>query len=264
MKQACFVTLLAAGAVSALIAPALAQDPPETRPATEADYAAIAKLPDWTGVWQPDWGGLFGRSPLPAPVFTPAAQKVKDDFEARKAHGENLQTEAANCRPSGMPNIMRQPYPIEFIYSPGRITVLHETYSQVRRIYTDGRPLPEDPDPAFNGWSVGHWEGDTLVVETIGLNAQNVLLEGIHATDQTRIRERMRITAPDVLTVETEITDPTIFVGSYQLKTNYMRRRDWQIREYVCEENNRDGADEQGRPSMDISKPTDSFGPTPN
>lgn len=264
MKRAIGMLALATmGAVPMTGAPA--QDPPETKPATAADYAAIAKLPDWTGVWQPDWGGLFGRTPLAAPVFTPEAKKKKDDFEARKAHGENLQTEAANCRPSGMPNIMRQPYPIEFVYSPGRVTLLHETYSQVRRIYTDGRPLPQDPDPAFNGWSVGHWEGDTLVVETIGLNEQNVVMEGLRATPQTRIKERMRVSQPDVLTVETEITDPTLFVGAYQIKTNYMRRRDWQIREYVCEENNRDKADEQGRPSMDISKPSDDpFGPSPN
>jgi hypothetical protein len=258
MKQALWALTLAASALPAtigLIAPAMAQeDAPEAKPATPADYAAIAKLPDWTGVWQPDWGGLFGRPQNTPPVLTPAAKTAQDAFNARKEHGENLQTEAANCRPSGMPGIMRQPYPIEFLYSPGRVTILHETYSQARRIYTDGRPLPEDPDPAFNGWSVGHWEGDTLIVETIGLNEQNTIMESMHATPQTRIKERFHITQPDVLTVETEITDPALFVGAYQVKTNYMRRRDWQIREYVCEENNRDKADEQGRPSLDLSK----------
>src|SRR5688572_12826380 len=122
-----YVVIAATLAVS-LVAPVLAQDPPEARPATQADYVAISKLPDWTGVWQPDWGGLFGRAPAAPPPFTPEAKKVKDDFEAAKAKGENLQTQAANCRPSGMPTIMRQPYPIEFIYSPGRVTLLHETY----------------------------------------------------------------------------------------------------------------------------------------
>jgi hypothetical protein len=237
---------------AAMLAPAQAQEAPPTPPATEADYAALARLPDWTGVWQPDWSGLFGRPQTPPPAFTPAAQAALDAFNAGKARGENLQGEAANCMPSGMPGIMRQPYPIEFLYSPGRVTILHETFSQVRRIYTDGRALPEDPDPAFNGWSVGHWEGDTLVVETVGLNPVTSLMEGLHPTAQTRISERIRITAPDLLTVEAQISDPALFVGTYRITINYMRKRDWQIREYVCQENNRDGADEQGRPQMNI------------
>lgn len=226
---------------------------PASALAQEKGYAALEKLPDWTGgVWQPDWSGLFGASGPKPPTLTPAAKKRVDEFNARKEHGENLQSRAANCIPSGMPGIMRQPYPIEFVYSPGRVTLLHETYSQVRRIYTDGRPLPEDPDPAFNGWSVGHWEGDTLVVDTIGFNPQNVLMEGLTATETTRMRERIHLTDPNKLTVETEITDPALFVGAYNIRTNYIRQRDWTIREYVCEENNRDGADEQGRPSMSL------------
>lgn len=227
---------------------------PVSAVAQEKGYAALEKLPDWGGVWQPDWSGLFGPNAPKGPTLTPAAKKTVDEFNARKAQGENLQSRAANCIPSGMPQIMRQPYPIEFIYSPDRVTLLHETYSQVRRIYTDGRPLPEDPDPAFNGSSVGHWEGDTLVVDTIGLNPQTTLMEGLHPTENTRIKERFHLTEPDLMTVDTEITDPALFVGTYNLKTNYIRKRDWQIREYVCEENNRDAADEQGRPSMDISK----------
>ncbi|MBN8832612.1 MAG: hypothetical protein J0G94_18790 [Sphingomonadales bacterium] len=237
------------------IAPAVqAQDMPAVKTPTAADYAALAKLPDWTGTWQPDWGGLFGRTPIAPPTLTPAAKKAQDDFNAAKARGENLQTAQANCTPPGMPGIMRQPYPIEFIYSPGRVTIAHETYSQVRRIYTDGRPQPQDPDPAYNGWSIGHWEGDTLVVETIGLDPATSLMEGIHPTEQTRIVERIRITQPDLMTIETAITDPTLFVGTYNLRNNYIRHRDWIIREYVCEQNNRDASDEQGKPSLNIDR----------
>ena len=241
------ITLAVGLAPVMLVAPVAAQ-------AQQKGYAALETMPDWTGVWQPDWSGLFGPNGPKPPTLTPAAKQQVDAFNARKEHGENLQSAAANCIPSGMPGIMRQPYPIEFLYTPGRVTLLHETYSQVRRIYTDGRALPDDPDPAFNGWSVGHWEGDTLVVETIGLNPQTTLMEGLHPTENTRIKERFRLIEPDVMTVESEITDPALFVGSYNLKTNYIRKRDWQIREYVCEENNRDSADEHGRPSMDISK----------
>ena len=258
MRQAVkWATLAAMGLAPlsmSLLAPASAQDFPEVKPATEADYQKLAKLPDWSGTWQPDWGGLFGATELPPPVLKPAAKKMQEEVNAAKAKGENLQTKQANCTPPGMPGIMRQPYPIEFLYSPGRVTIAHETYSQVRRVYTDGRKNPEDPDPAFNGWSIGHWEGETLVVETVGLDPSTTLMEGLHPTEQTKIVERIHLTQPDLVLIETSITDPTLFVGDYRLQNAYARKRDWVVREYVCEQNNRDGADEQGRPSFDIGQ----------
>jgi hypothetical protein len=217
-------------------------------------YGDLDKLPDWAGVWQPDWGSLFPRGAEAKPKLTPATAKTLEEFNAKKKDGQNLQTEAANCIPPGMPGIMRMPYPLEITYSPGRVNILHETYSQVRRIYTDGRKLPDDPDPAFNGSSVGHWEGDTLVVDTIGLNTNISLMEGIHPTEATKIHETFRVTAPGVLTVQTTLIDPALFTEPYTQRQNYKLEKDWVIREYVCEENNRDKADEFGRPSMDISQ----------
>ena len=67
-----------------------------------------------------------------------------------------------------MPGIMRQPYPIEFLFSPGRVTIFAETYSQARRIHVDGRPLPEIPIRCSTALRSGRWEGDTLMVDTIG------------------------------------------------------------------------------------------------
>jgi hypothetical protein len=73
--------------------------------------------------------------------------------------------QSANCLPPGMPGIMGQPYPMEFLLTPGQVTILIEAYQQVRHIYTDGRKLPPqgEPQPWWYGYSVGHWEGDTLV-----------------------------------------------------------------------------------------------------
>jgi hypothetical protein len=223
---------------------------PET-PMPPADYAALAKLPDWRGVWQPDWSTIASRNRAD-PAFTPAAAKAAAAFKAQQAEGKNLQTEAANCVPSGMPQIMRMPYPIEFIYSPDRVTIVIETYSQVRRVYTDGRPLPEDPDPAFNGSSVGRWEGGTLVIDTIGLNPATNIVPGIHPTEQTRIRERISLENPKLMVIETTVTDPTIFAKPLVMTQKYIREPTWQIREYVCQENNKDAADEFGRPSMKL------------
>jgi len=223
-------------------------------------FAALDKLPDWAGgVWGPDWGSLFagrgGDGPPAGPKLTPAYAKILADFNAAKAKGENLQTQNANCRPPGMPSIMRMPYPIEFLYSPERVTIIAETDSQVRRVYTDGRKLPADPDPTFNGSSVGHWEGKVLVVDTNGLNPDTSLSEGIHPTETTRIQERFEEVSPGHLVVTTTLIDPAIFTEPYSTKLVYVRQHNWQMREYVCEENNRDGADPFGRPTMDISNP---------
>ena len=85
---------------------------------------------------------------------------------------------SANCLPPGMPGIMGQPYPMEFLLTPGQVTILIEAYNQIRHIYTDGRELPDDPDPTFHGTSVGHWEGDTLVVETVGFSPITQIANG--------------------------------------------------------------------------------------
>ena len=233
---------------------ASAQQPATSVPTARATaYGKVTQLPDWSGVWSPG-AGRAGRTPLAKPVLTPAGAKLLADYEAGKAHGENLQLPAANCVPTGMPGIMRQPYPIEFVYGPGVVYILHETFSQVRRIYTDGRPLPEDPDPFFNGHSVGHWEGDTLVIDTVGISPMVNLVEGIKATEKSRIRERFTRTAADKLTDEITLTDPTLFAEPYVTTQTYTLKPDWEMREYVCQENNHDAADPFGRPSMSIDE----------
>jgi hypothetical protein len=218
-----------------------------------AAYADLAQWPDWSGVWSPGVSAAARTTPTP-PKLTPAAQARLAEFEAGKARGENLQTQAANCVPNGMPGIMRLPYPIEFTYSPGRVNILIETYSEIRRIYVDGRPLPEDPDPFFNGHSVGRWEGDTLVVDTVGISPMVSVVPGLRATEKTRFHERITRVAPDRMVDEITLIDPDLFAEPYVMVQNYTLQPDWEMREYVCQENNRDGADAQGRPSMDLGE----------
>ena len=253
MRSLAMKVALGCGAVTLGVSgPSIA---PETPRATA--YESVAKWPDWSGVWSPGVGS-GARTTATPPKLTPEAKAVVDAFEAGKARGENLQTQGANCVPSGMPGIMRLPYPIEFTYSPGRVNVLIETYSEIRRIYID-RELPEDPDPYFNGHSVGHWEGDTLVVDTVGISPLVSLVPGLHPTEATRFRERITRTAPDRLVDEITITDPALFAEPYVMVQNYTLQPDWEMREYVCQENNRDAADAEGRPSMDLGDPDDPF-----
>jgi hypothetical protein len=163
--------------------------------------------------------------------------------------------ETANCLPPGIPAIMGQPYPMEFLLTPGQMTIVIEAYTQVRHIYTDGRPLPEDPDPLFNGTSIGHWEGGTLVAETVGL-AQVPRGITFPYSDKLRIIERFQLTDPDTMSIETTVIDPEALTMPYSMGTRTLRRhRNWTIAEYVCEENNRNFVDAQGKAGIKLVNP---------
>lgn len=255
---------LAGGAVLAMATAAPAQDATVAR----ADgYAELERLPDWSGVWAPDWSLLFsgaGGGPPAQPKLTPAAQVRLEAFRARQAAEGVSQEAQANCIPPGMPGIMRQPYPIEVLFTPGRVTIFAETYSQARRIYTDGRALPEDPDPFFNGNSVGRWDGDTLHVETVGFSEfAGDIGAGIPHGPKMKIVERIWLEKPDVLRFETTITDPDVLTEPYVQQLAFRKEADWEIREYVCEENNRLTSGEGGA-NIDLGlDEADPFGPSP-
>lgn len=214
-------------------------------------YAEIERLPDFVGVWTRE-----GRAEG-SPKLTPAAQQRLDAHRAKEAAEGVSQERQINCIPPGMPLTMRHPYPIEYIFSPGRVTIFVETYSQARRIYTDGRALPEDPDLLFNGSSVGRWEGDTLVVDSIGFNSMVEIDRGI-PHDNMRIHERMWLETPERLLIETTITDPEVLAEPLVQTVGYRRERDWEIREYVCAENNRLTPGEDGA-NIDLRLEEDPF-----
>ena len=223
------------------------------KPPTAADWAALAKLPDFTGVWETGGGGGGrGRGAAPAgPSLTPEYAAKRDAIRAKGAEDK----ESANCLPPGMPGIMGQPYPMEFLLTPGLVTIVIEAYTQVRHIYTDGRPLPEDPTEKFHGTSAGHWEGDTLVVETIGFSPLTEIAAGISHSDSMRIVERFRLTDPDTMSIETTITDPKALTAPFTSSRSLKRHRTWTIAEYICEENNRNFVDEKGKAGIILNNP---------
>lgn len=278
-------SLLTAALAIGTWAPVRAQDW-KTKPPTAADWSAIAKLPDFSGVWEtgrppgaapaaPRGGGAAapaapgragGTAPAgragggaaggraggaPAgPQLTPAYAARRQELAARGAEDNDT----ANCLPPGMPGIMGQPYPMEFLLTPGKVTIVIEAYTQVRHIYTDGRPLPTDPDPKFFGTSVGKWEGDTLVVETVGFSPITQLAANTPHSDKMRITERFRLTAPDVMTIETTVNDPEALTAPWTSSRTLVRHRDWTISEYICEENNRNYVDAAGKAGVKLDK----------
>ena len=156
-------------------------------------WESIAKLPDFGGLWEVTFGG-GPRGGAEPPSFTPEYAAKLQAFQAASQRGEIEDGPAANCVPNGMPSIMTQPYPIEILFTPGKVTILIEAYAQWRQIFTDGREHPEDPDLTFNGHSIGHWEGDTLVVDTVGFTTDTSLgKQGMRHSDKMHIVERFRL-----------------------------------------------------------------------
>jgi hypothetical protein len=255
------------------------QSAPAHKAPTPADWAALGKLPDFTGVWEVALGGGGargggrgapgapataaapgraagrGRAMAPAPALTPEyAAKAAQLASASTTRPED--NPSANCLPPGMPAIMSQPYPIEVLMTPGLVTIVTEAYTQVRHIYTDGRPMPEDPDPSFDGTSIGHWEGDTLVVESMGFEP---VPRGINFpySEKMKIVERFKLTDPDSLSVDTTIVDPLALTQPYSMGNRvFKRHRGWTIAEYVCEENNRNFVDDSGKAGIRLANPT--------
>jgi len=184
---------------------------------TAKDYADLGKLPDWSGVWDPktsDQNAQIRTNPPPWNAkVQPQVQKMFAEFRAGKPRPI-----VVNCLPHGMPSWMLITHnPMEILFTPGRVTMLGDgDGNRLRRIYTDGRPHPEEPDPTFHGHSIGHWEGDTLVVDTVGILPQSFIAiseavgvpnngdmhiaERIHVVDKDYLHDDMVITAPHVLT----------------------------------------------------------------
>ena len=236
------------GAAASLIITASAQAAP-----------ARARLPDWSGVWGPSELNIFDPSALKDPSnkgrdlysmrdFPPYNAEYGARYDAIIASnraGKPNNDPAARCLPLGMPRRMAL-YPGEFIIQPQRTTMLFEQYSQARRIWTDGRKHPDDVDPGFVGHSIGHWEGDTLVVDTVGIRGDLTFdTLGTPHSDALHIIEHLRRTAPDTLEDRITIEDPKAFTRPWEVTRHYTRHKDWQILEYVCE-NNRNVPDANG------------------
>ena len=243
------LVLLAAAAVCG---GAVAGEPaaPQLGPFTRQDWAKLADLPDLGGVWETLGGPITARG---APL-TPFAADRLAKYQAARDKDEIQDIASANCLPPGVPINMAMPYPNEILVTPGKVTIVMEAFTQVRHIFTDGRPLPTDPDPAFNGHSIGRWEKDALVVETMGFDPSTELAYGLGHSDKLRLVERYRLVSPDKLEVTFTFTDPEYFTTPWSFTRSYQRRRTWTTKEYVCFQNNRHELTEDGKAIVTLQK----------
>jgi hypothetical protein len=131
----------------------------------------------------------------------------------------------------------------KLIQMPGLVVILSERDVTFRQIFIDGRPLPKDPNPSFNGYSVGRWEGDTLIVDTIGFR-DGIWLDrkGSPLTDAGRMTERFRRTNFGNLEIEVTIDDSKAYTKPWTIKLHQLLVPDTDLLEYYCQDNEKDTA----------------------
>jgi hypothetical protein len=186
---------------------------------------APPKPVDFTGVWSRTSSGL-ARVTLD---YTPAAQ-------AAVANYHYLDDPALRCVSPGLVRVSGWPYPLEVVQNDGQVTILYESFHEVRRIWLDGRPYPETLPHRAMGYSLGHWEGSTLVVETKMLTPGFVDLAGQPLSENSRVVERMSLGA-DGNTLRSELTlhDAENYRRPITRHRSWRREPDLAILEYDCD-----------------------------
>jgi hypothetical protein len=210
-------------------------------PPTAQDWADLAKLPDWSGVWNPKITDQDAQSRNNMPPWTPKAAAQIAHMLAEEKAGRPPPI-FVDCLPEAMPSWMLVSHnAMEILFTPGRVTLLGESDGgRLRRIYTDGRSHPEDPDPTFHGHSIGHWEGDTLVVDTVGVMPEAYIAineaAGVPNNGDMHIVERIHLAAPDILHDDLEITAPHVLTATWKTTRIFFRQRarKFDIVEGVC------------------------------
>ena len=234
----------AVGLAAAVVLAGSAAAAQEAHPAAspKGHYAALDKLPDWGGAWVLEFQKGAPPNPTPEPKGEYKEHYLKLKAQADANHGEMPREGRSYCAPPGIPYHMGlAQYPIEFLFTPGRVTVLMEAWTQWRRIWTDGRTHPADLEASFYGDSIGHWEGQTLVVDTVGLKPGSLIAPGMGHSDKERISERIHLspTDPDQLMDELTVTDPEALEKPWSVVYRYRRHREWDLLEFACAENDR-------------------------
>ncbi len=220
-------------------------------------HAQPVTHPDFTGVWGIYRGGPGSdpkfRAPAPSPlVLKPEYDKPYQEKRAREAEaakrGEQLANTSAECIPYGVPVMMSVAiYPVEFIQTAKQVTIISEAFSEVRRVYLDREQAKiDDVAPGYYGRSVGHWDGDTLVVDTVGIKPTVSGYRGMPHSPQMHLTERISLLAPDIMHDQITIEDPVMLEKPMTYTVAYKRMPgDYEMVEFVCD-NNREYVDANG------------------
>jgi hypothetical protein len=216
----------------------------------------VVGVPDFSGTWErytpprnpnappagstpgAGLGPTFGGSPPPLkPEFAAAYEADVRSRQEAERRGEPIPSANAQCLPEGMPGMMIALFPMEVLQTRGQVTIVQEAFSQIRRIYIgEDPPAIEDAEPTFFGHSGARWEGDTLVVETVGIKETVRYRNAPHSANM-RIHERMKMLDTNRFENQITVDDPEYLTAPWSWTWTYQRKPNYKIYEYVCEDN---------------------------
>jgi len=214
---------------------------------TRSGSQKAAPTGDLAGVWYPSsvntfnftWTDPQGQRLNTLPLTAWGQEKFKGnhpiggEYTALTSNDPNF-----SCLPPGVPNIYTHAYPIEILQVPGRAVMLFEYDHYVRQIFTDGRDHVKDANPTWLGDSIGNWEGDTLVADSTGFNDKTWLdVTGHPHSEALHLVERFRRVDHDTLMIDITIEDPQAYTMPLKTQRKYILKPDWNIMEYICEDN---------------------------
>jgi hypothetical protein len=200
--------------------------------ARSQDAARAGSAPDISGVWQVTryQPRMFPKGDAPFTAWGEARFKAANP----ETNDPNL-----GCLPTGVPRLMFVPLPLEIVQTATRVVIIHEGVQSLREIYLNRQHL-QDLDPTFSGDSVGKWEGDTLVVDTIGFNDKTWLdAAGLPHSEKMHVSERIRRADHDTLVDDVTVEDSKAYSKPFTIQQTYKLKPGWEVQEYVCEENNK-------------------------
>jgi hypothetical protein len=196
--------------------------------------------PDLSGIWNPNPKHLRHiavdlKEELP---MKPEAEAL---FKVRASGALSHEEPDANCMPQGTPKINTAPVPWKLIQLDDMVVILYEAFTQWRQIFLDGRAFPEDPNPTWFGYSVGRWDGDTLVVNSVGFNGRIWLDQlGHPSTEQMKVTERFRRKDFGHMEIGVTVDDPGAYTRPWSATYESTLLVDSELIEFICTENEKD------------------------
>ena len=251
--QACLaVAFVAAGLQTGLIAQDTQYKIRPLPPGGPAPRLADGHV-DFSGQWFPNGAGQgvsgrFGVDPAAIPQFDPKATPEErpafqpwalEKIKAMTQTELELSKSSVNCLPRGVPAIwLQNPYTTLIMHKPGMMAQLYEVLNNWRVIHLDGRPLPKDPEPFFHGNSAARWEGDTLVVESIGFDERTYIQpNGWFHSDALKVTERYTRPSTNYLIVEITVDDPKVLQKPWKSAPRRWTLGNGDVYEFYCTNN---------------------------
>src|SRR5215467_1846599 len=250
MKKTLFFA--AATLIVATVVPSAQWDPYPMKnvprlPNGKVDLQAPARrMPDG----HPDLQGFWMPTPLVKYLLNLAADMKPEEIPlrpwAKALYQERIDNNGkdhpgVSCLPSGIPEKNNIPDGLKVVHTPDLLIFLYESRTIYRQVFTDGRSLPKDAEPTWMGYSVGHWEGDTFVVETIGQNGKTWLdMRGLPGTEALRVVERYTRPTIGIINIDVTIDDPMAYTKPWNVKLSWKLVPDTDLIESICEENSKD------------------------